>query len=163
MRKFTICAIGLVLIFTLFSSLTVSASTEEEELLAIGAKFEQAFETGDLEIFEALYWHDDRLTVFWPDTNAAFRFDGWNQFQNYLKRYAYYLSQLPPGTVDFEIRQPSIIMVGDVALLTSYWIVTMPTPEGGMEVMQGRATLVCKQIEGKWLIIHEHESVLPTP
>ena len=164
MRKLIGLVIVLVLILTLFSSLTVTASAEvEEELLAIGTKFEQAFETGDLKIFEELFWHDERLTVFFPDPDTAFRIDGWSQFQSCLKGLTYYVSQLPPGTVNFEIRQPSINVMEDVAILTSYWILTMPTPEGGMVVSQGRATFVCKKIEGKWVIIHVHASIFPTP
>lgn len=164
MRKLIGLVIVLVLILTLFSSLAVIASTEEEELFAIGIKFEQAFETGDLETFEELFWHDERLTVFWPDPNTAFRIDGWSQFlQGYLKGMTYYLSQFPPGTVNFEIRQPSINVMEDVAILTSYWILTMPTPEGGMVVSQGRASFVCKKLDGKWVIIHAHASTFPTP
>jgi len=155
--------IVLMLILTLFSSLAVTASTEEEEVLALGSKFEQAFETGDLETFEELFWHDERLTVFYPDPDTALRMDGWSQFQGYLKRMFYYVSQLPPGMVNFEIRQPLINVMEDVAIVTSYWILTMPTPEGGMVVSQGRDTLVCKKIEGKWVIIHVHASVFPTP
>jgi len=163
-RKLIGLVIVLVLILTLFSSLTITASAEvEEELLAIGTKFEQAFETGDLKIFEELFWHDERLTVFFPDPDTAFRIDGWSQFQSCLKGLTYYVSQLPPGTVNFEIRQPSINVMEDVAILTSYWILTMPTPEGGMVVSQGRATFVCKKIEGKWVIIHVHASIFPTP
>jgi ketosteroid isomerase-like protein len=163
-RKLIGLVIVLVLILALFSSPSVSASAEvEEELLAIGTKFEQAFETGDLKIFEELFWHDERLTVFFPDPDTAFRIDGWSQLQGLLEGLTYYISQLPPGAVNMEIRQPSINVMEDVAILTSYWIITMPTPEGGMEVMQGRSTMVCKKIEGKWVIIHAHESIFPTP
>lgn len=163
MRKFIGWLIVLVLILTFFSSLAVTASTEEEELLALGSKFEQAFETGDLETFEELFWHDERLTIFWPDPDTALRMDGWSQFQGYLKRMTYYISQLPPGFVNFEIRQPSIYVMEDVAILTSYWILNMPTPDGGMEISQGRSTLVCKKIEGKWVIIHSHASIFLIP
>jgi len=163
MRKLIGLVIVLVLILAFFSSLMVTASTEEEELLALGSKFEQAFETGDLKTFEELFWQDERLTVFWPDADTAFRIDGWSQLQGGLKQLSYYVSQLPPGAVNFEIRQPSINVMEDVAIITSYWILTMPTPEGGMVVSQGRSTLVCKKIEGKWVIIHAHASAFPTP
>ena len=52
--------------------------------------------------------------------------------------------------------------MGDLAIVTSYWVGTMPTPEGGTQVMQGRVTEVLKKIEGKWVIIHEHASLFPT-
>lgn len=161
MRKFMVCTIVLVLIFTLFSSLTVSASTEEEELLAIGMKFKQAYETGDLEILEELFWHDERLTVYFPDPETALRIDGWSQFQSSLKRMGYYFSQLPPGTVNFELRQPSVNMMENFAILTAYWILSLPTPEGGMMVSQGRSTMVCQKMEEKWVIIHAHVSAFP--
>lgn len=162
MRKLIGWVIVLVFILTLFSSLTVTASTEEEELFAIGIKFEQAFENGDLKTFEELFWHDERLTIFWPDPDTALRMDGWSQFQGYLKRMFYQVSQLPPGSINFEIRQPSINVMEDVAIVTSYWILTMPTPEGGIVVSQGRSTIICKKIEGKWIIIHAHASIFPT-
>jgi len=161
-RKLIGWVIVLVFILTLFSSLTVTASTEEEELFAIGIKFEQAFENGDLKTFEELFWHDERLTIFWPDPDTALRMDGWSQFQGYLKRMFYQVSQLPPGSINFEIRQPSINVMEDVAIVTSYWILTMPTPEGGIVVSQGRSTIICKKIEGKWIIIHAHASIFPT-
>jgi len=49
-RKLIGLVIVLVLILALFSSLSVTASAEvEEKLKALGIKFEQAFETGDLK------------------------------------------------------------------------------------------------------------------
>ena len=53
-----------------------------------------------------------------------------------------------PGALNLEIRQPSINVMGDVAILTAYWLLTMPTPEGGSQVMQGKITDVLKKIEG---------------
>lgn len=82
--------------------------------------------------------------------------------QDYLKGFTTFISQLPPGTFNMEMRQPSINVMGDVAIVTSYWVGTMFTPGGGSQVMQGRATQVWKKIEGKWVIIHEHDSFFPT-
>lgn len=111
-------------------------------------KFEQAFETGNLEMFTELFWHDERLTVFWPEPETAFWIDGWNQWQSYLKGFTSFVSELPPGAFNMEIRQPSINVMGDVAIVTKYWVVTMLTPEGS-QVMQGRGTAVCKKNRGK--------------
>jgi len=164
MRKLIGLVIVLGLALTLVSSPAVTASTEAvEELLPRLAKFEQAMETGDLETFTDLFWHDERLTVFWPEPETAFRIDGWTQMQGYLKGFTTFISQLPPGAFNLESRQPSIVVLEDVAIVTSYWVVTMLTPEGGSQAMQGRCTMVWKKIEGKWVIIHAHESLFPTP
>lgn len=77
MRKLIGLVIVLGLALTLVSSPMVTASPEAvEELMPLLLKFEQAMETGDLEIFGELYWHDERLTVFWPEPETAFRMDG---------------------------------------------------------------------------------------
>lgn len=161
MRKPIGLVIVLGLALTLLSSPMATASAQEE-LLPLLLKYEQAFETGDLETFEELFWHDERLTVFWPCPERAFRIDGWSQWQRSLKRFTSLVSQLPPGAVNMETRQPSINLMEDVAIVTSYWVLTMPAPEGS-QVMQGRSTLVWEKIEGKWVIIHAHASFFPTP
>jgi ketosteroid isomerase-like protein len=163
MRKLIGLAIVLGLALALLSSPVVTASTEAvEELLPRLAKLEQAFETGDLEAFTDLFWHDERLTVFWPEPEMAFRIDGWTQMQSVLKGFTSFVSKLPPGSVNWEFRQPSINVMGDVAIVTTYWVITMLTPEGS-QVMQGRGSSVWKKIEGKWVIIHDHCSFFPTP
>jgi hypothetical protein len=163
MRKLIggVIAVGLALV--LVSSPRVTASTEVEELLPLFAKFERAMETADLEAFAELFWHDERLTVFWPEPDTAFRIDGWSQMENMLKGFSTFVSKLPPGAINMEIRQPSINIMGDVAITTAYWVWTMFTPEGGSQVMLGRSSIVWKKIEGKWVIIHAHASVFPTP
>lgn len=163
MRKLMGLVIVLGLTLALLFSPMAAASAEVEELLPLFAKFQQAMETGDLETFEELYWHDERLTVFWPCPERAFRIDGWSQWQRSLKRFTSLVSQLPPGAVNMEIRQPSINLMEDVAIVTSYWVLTMLIPEGGSQIMQGRSTMVWKKIEEKWVIIHAHESLFPTP
>lgn len=161
MRKLIGLVIVLGLALAFLSSPMAAASTEaEEELMPLILKYEQAMETGDLEIFGELFWHDERLTVFWPEPETAFRIDGWSQFQSFLKGFTTFISQLPPGAFNLEIRQPSINVMGDVAIMTAYWVGTMFTLEGS-QVMQGRATQVWKKIEGKWVIIHEHDSFFP--
>jgi len=164
MRKLIGLVIVLGLALVLLSSPMVTASTEtKEELLPLLLKYEQAMETGDLETFGELFWHDERLTVFWPCPERAFRIDGWSQWQSSLKGFTSLVSKLPPGAVNMEIRQPSINVMEDVAIVTCHWVLTMPTPEGGSQVMQGRSTDVWKKIEENWVIVHEHQSFFPTP
>jgi hypothetical protein len=164
MRKLIGLVMVLELALALLSSPVVTASPEAvEELLPYLLKVEQAMETGDLEIFTELFWHDERLTGFWPEAETAFRIDGWSQMQNYLKGFTAFISKLPPGAINIEFRQPSINLMEDVAIVTMYWVWTMLTPQGGSQVMQGRGTQVWKKIEGKWVIIHLHGSLFPTP
>ena len=164
MKKLIGLAMVVGLALALLSSPMVTASTEAvEELMPLLLKYEQAFETGDLETLGELFWHDERLTVFWPCPERAFRIDGWSQWQSSLKGFTSLVSQLPPGAVNMEIRQPSINLMEDVAIVTNYWVLTMLIPEGGSQIMQGRSTMVWKKIEEKWVIVHAHASFFPTP
>ena len=164
MRKLIGLAMVVGLALALLSSPMVTASTEAvEELMPLLLKYEQAFETGDLETLGELFWHDERLTVFWPCPERAFRIDGWSQWQSSLKGFTSFVSKLPPGAVNMEIRQPSINLMEDVAIVTNYWVLTMLIPEGGSQIMQGRSTMVWKKIEEKWVIVHAHASFFPTP
>jgi len=164
MRKLIGLAMVVGLALALLSSPMVAASTEAvEELMPLLLKYEQAMETGDLETLGELFWHDERLTVFFPCPERAFRIDGWRQWQRSLKGFTSFVSKLPPGAFNMEFRQPSINVMEDVAIVTVYSVLTMPTPEGGSQVMQGRSTVVLKKIEGKWVIVHQHASSFPTP
>jgi len=164
MKKLIGLAMVVGLALALLSSPMVTASTEAvEELMPLLLKYEQAFETGDLETLGELFWHDERLTVFWPCPERAFRIDGWSQWQSSLKGFTSFVSKLPPGAVNMEIRQPSINFMEDVAIVTNYWVLTMLIPEGGSQIMQGRSTMVWKKIEEKWVIVHAHASFFPTP
>jgi len=163
-RKLIGLAIAAGLALALVCSPVVFASTQaEQEVLSLTAQYEQAFEAGDAEALGELYWHDERLTVFWPEPETAFRIDGWSQWQSYLKGFAAFMSQLPPGAFNLETRQGSIVVMEDVAIATCHWVGTMFIPQGGNQVMQGRETMVWKKIDGKWVIIHEHISFFPTP
>jgi ketosteroid isomerase-like protein len=141
----------------------VVAGAAQEELLPLLAQYEEAFEAGDAKDLGELYWHDERLTVFWPEPETAFRIDGWAQWQRYLAGFTALISQLPPGSMNLQIRQPTITVLGDVAIVTSYWTGTMLMPELGGQVMQGRESQVWKKIDDRWVIIHEHTSLFPTP
>ena len=117
MRKVIGLVIAMGFTLVLLSCPVANASTESE-LMPLLAQYEQAFEAGDAEALGELYWQDERLTVFWPEPETAFRIDGWNQWQSYLKGFAALMSQLPPGGLNLEIRHPSIVAMDDVAIVT---------------------------------------------
>jgi ketosteroid isomerase-like protein len=64
------------------------------------------------------------------------------------------------GPMSMEVRDLEVTVGGDVAFTTSLNCLTA-TPVGGTETFSlwFRVTLGLRKIDGRWLVVHEHESV----
>jgi len=67
----------------------------------------------------------------------------------------YYLTQA--DKVDFKILQPQVQALGDVAVVSFYWTVTLHG-RGKPRVIEGRGTHVYAKRNGEWKVVHEHFS-----
>ncbi|MFQ5794518.1 MAG: YybH family protein [Candidatus Bipolaricaulia bacterium] len=138
------------------------ADTVGDEVLAVAQQFIQAFNTGDFELFASLWWQSEEATAF--SDIEPFRLDGWSQIGEFWKATLGFFAQLPPGSVSLSPRQPQLTLLGDdVVILTGHFVYNLQIPEGPGEGFSGRFTMVLQKIEGKWLIVHDHASVLPEP
>lgn len=158
MRKLTILLSCVVFMCcSSFNSSSIAAPDEEEALKAM-ANWYRAYNTSDFELMASLHWNSPKLTRFSPD--VAFLMEGWENFG------AYWESGLdsPPGTTMNTMHHPHVIMLGDdFAIITSYNTSVYTDPESKEQfVSQVRGTFLFQKIGGKWLIVHEHSSVLPT-
>ncbi len=63
------------------------------------------------------------------------------------------------GSIGYEIRDLEITTDNDVAFCHYLYQVSGTLTDGGKINMWVRATVCFRQIDGKWMIIHEHQSV----
>ena len=161
MRKKTIC--GFLIIVTLVFCLSVApsanAASAEEDVLQVATNFTKAFSTSDFKLMSSLHWQSPNMSKFFPGKEGAFLLQGWETIGRDWKTTLEY----PPGTYMLSPRNQQATMLGkDVAIATQYLIYIYSDPTTKEQtVSQFRQTLVVQRIGGKWLIVHEHTSVLP--
>lgn len=63
------------------------------------------------------------------------------------------------GPIGFEMRDLNIVMGGDVAFSHSLNQVRAKTIHGQTLEMWWRSTVCYRKIDGKWMVVHEHNSV----
>ena len=163
MKRHTVLLFSLVLVFCLSVAPSVMAASAEDEVLQVASNFAKAFSTSDFELMSSLHWHSPKLIKFTPSKSGAFLLQGWDAVAEDWKQGTFNAAY-PKGTFGMSNHNPQVTMLGDnIAVITLYQI-TISNPPASKEqtVEQHRQTLVVQKIDGKWLIVHEHVSMLPT-
>jgi len=150
----------LALAFCFLVTPSESAASDEEEALQVATNFTKAFNTSDFELMASLHWQSPNLSKYTPSKEGAFLTQGWDAIGGEWKT----LFKDPAGTYTFSTHNQQAVMLGkDVAVTTQYMIAINTDPKTKEQsVSQFRQTLVLQKIGGKWLIVHEHSSDLPT-
>ncbi len=147
--------------FWVSASPATLAGPVEDEVLAFGQQFFQAFNAGDWETFASLWWQSEETTDFEP--MDPFRMDGWSQVSGLWRPFLNFIAEAPPGGFSISPRQQRVTSLGDDAvLLTGHFVGNSQFPTVP-EAFAGRFTLVLQKRQGKWLIVHAHASFLPEP
>lgn len=107
---------------------------------------QQAWNSGDIDEFMNFYWKSDDLTF----SSGGKVTRGWQATLNgYKQRYS---TRQHMGVLDFSNLE--ITMLGRAsALVLGEWKLTRDTGDIG-----GKFSLVLREIDGQWLIIHDHTS-----
>lgn len=158
-RMFVLVIIG-VLALCLSMSQPANAASAEEEAFQVMTNWFKAFNTSDYELMSSLWWDSPKTSRFGPDNESAFLMKGIEPINEYWKLGL----DIPPGASVNSLHHPQVTMIGnDVAIITGYntQVYTDPTTKE-QSISQVRGTFVVQKIGGKWLIVHEHSSVLPT-
>ena len=119
---------------------------DEHPVLAILRDQQSAWNGGDVERFMQHYWKSDRLTF----SSAGKTTRGWeNTLADYRRRYP---SVEKMGKTRFENLE--VFALGDkAALVLGRWFLSRePDP------LEGNFSVVFQQIDGRWVIIHDHTS-----
>jgi len=155
---FCLMIIG-ALAFCLAASLPAIAS-DEEDVLQVAENWAKAINSSDLELMSSIHWQSPETSKFTPAKNGAFLTQGWGTIEEGWKENLEY----PAGTINATLHNPHVTILGDnVAVITVYQIMTINPPAAEVQQTgQMRQTLVVQKTGGKWLIVHEHSSTLPT-
>ena len=147
------------LAFCLYATPSANAASAEEEVLQVMTNWFKAYNTNNADLMASLYWNSPKLTAFCPDLSSAFLIQGWELNAAGWKP----IEKDPIGTY---VNKPSHIQVTmlteNVAIITGYNTETYTEPTTkAQSIYHVRGTFVVQKIDGKWLIVHEHSSVLP--
>jgi ketosteroid isomerase-like protein len=155
---------GFISIVTLALCLSLpqhaTAASDEEEALQVATNFAKAFNNSDFALMASLHWQSPNLSKYTPSKEGAFITQGWDAIGGEWKT----IFENPAGTFNLSTHNQQAVVLGkDVAVTIQYMIAIDTDPQTKVQsVSQFRQTLVLQKIGGRWLIIHEHASDLPT-
>jgi ketosteroid isomerase-like protein len=150
-------SIGLLACMTLALFLCITtpnanAASAEDEVLQVITNFSKAITNKDSKLLSSLYLQSPKTTYFGPGQDGAFLTQGW-------------LTEGPDAVeLDFFLHHPQATVLSDnVAVATGYITAINIDPSTKQQSSALiRQTLVVQKVGGKWLIVHEHASFLPT-
>lgn len=157
MKKLAVLSIFTVFVFSV--SFTTSAmASDEEDVLQVVENWTEAYNASDMDSMSSLYSPD--ISIYTPPKSGAFLSRGWESLEKDLEP----MFAMPEGTYSVSCYNTQAAMLDDShAVITGYMIFTFNPPAVVEQtVALCRRTLVVQKIDGKWRIVHEHASSLPT-
>jgi len=135
-------------------------ASDEDEVLKVMENWFTAFNTNDSELMASLYMNSTKTSGFGPSKDGAFLSQGWEK----IAAAWIFDPDEPAGTTMNTNHHPQVILLGkDVAIFTNYNTSVYTDPNTKEQsIYQVRGTFVLQKINGKWSIVHEHSSMLPT-
>ncbi len=147
--------LGVLLLGGLFYAVPshVDAQTkDEQEIRALLQQMIAAFKVKDVTTIMSAYVPNESLVVF--DLTPPLQHVGAKAYQ---KGWEAFFAAFP-GPVEVEMNEMSIVTEGTLGVShdIDHWVLT--DKEGKKITLTFRATNVYRKIDGKWRIIHEHNS-----
>jgi uncharacterized protein (TIGR02246 family) len=148
---------GISLVFSLSFAQPANAASDEEEILQVSKTFVKALETNDSKLMNSLYWHSPEISTWGPEGDGAFLSQGWEEEESGTA------TNESSGTSIVTLHHPQITMLGDDSAFTTVYHQWVTTNKKTQEqtFLYVRQTEVLKKINGKWLLVHVHASILP--
>lgn len=125
-------------------------ATQQAEVRDLLDSWHKAVVAGDLDAIMSHYAPDIRSF----DAIAQLQFQG---EEAYRKHWETCLSMCP-GAMTFEIHDLSITAGDDLAFCHYLCRCGGPDENGEVKTSWMRATVCCRNINGRWLVVHEHFS-----
>lgn len=160
MRTSAVFALVIIAALTFCLAITQPAiASDEDEIIDLAENFLKSFETGDYDSMSSLWWHSPKTSSFNPSTSGAFLNVGWDAISKCLKDWV----ELPVGTWSESMHHPQVMMLGDNVAVISLYVAETVNPPAVEEqtIFLIRGTFVVQKINGKWLIVYEHSSMMP--
>jgi ketosteroid isomerase-like protein len=120
----------------------------KEKLVQLENEQVQAFNSAD--VGRILGYFDSQLVGFSSTRHA--RLQGLDSLR---ETFEYYLHEA--DKVEYQVSEPEVQMLGDAAVVTFYWLVTLHH-DGRRREIEGRGSHVYAKRDGDWKIVHEHFS-----
>ncbi len=120
----------------------------QKELIEIEEKCAEAFNRKDID--SILQYFSDRISGF--SSTRHERFSGKEELR---QTFEYYLNEAQE--VNYRFTDPETVVLGDIAILSFYWTVTLKN-NGKVTEVAGRGTHVFQKAPSGWQIVHEHFS-----
>lgn len=152
MKKLSICVCVLLLACSAAAP-AAAQNTDEKLIKAMMVTFSAAFRAKDVDTIMSMYWHSEHLTAF--DVAPPLRYVGWDA---YKKDYQQFFASFN-GPIDDRILYLKIDVDGSMAYSENTEKISGTLTTGHKAAMILRSTDVYRKIGGKWLIVHEHNSV----
>ncbi|MDF1662121.1 MAG: nuclear transport factor 2 family protein [Planctomycetota bacterium] len=126
-------------------------ATMQKEIESVLTVQTKAWNNGDIDAFMEHYWKSDQLTF----SSGGKTTRGWQKTKdNYKKRYP---NKETMGQLKFSGLE--VTKLGDeAALVLGHWQLTRKDDKPG-----GNFSLTFRFMDGRWLIVHDHTSLLPAP
>lgn len=145
-------ALAGLLASSLWLAIPAAADPAKEVMESVGARA-KAYERGDADAWAASYAENAvvvPVTPFRLDGRAAIRADIANHFASY------------PGARRYATRQPNLRVYGDNLLAADGYVEVRATDRAGnAQTFYWRYSVVYAKLDGRWLIITQHNSALP--
>jgi ketosteroid isomerase-like protein len=159
MKKFSVLSICIALAFCV-SFATFAIASDEEDVLQVATNFAKALNTSDFDLMASIWWHSPKASSFEPGT-VPFLIQGWDGIKEWWSGNLTGPVE-DSGTLSFY--NPQVTMLGkDFAFATIYHVSESIDPTTNVSTTDiVRQSLFIQRINGKWLIVHAHNSSYPT-
>jgi ketosteroid isomerase-like protein len=158
------------------SSKTATSASEEKAIREVQATFDRyidGWKRADIEALSKVYAADARVTGIWPDPTLKYPVQGWPEVRRELAR----VFDFGKG-MNMYYSPRHVEIYGDIAIISTNWEwvdggpAAPGTPEAKLaeerrlEMKEagfggGQATFVFQHRANRWVLVHEHASVLP--
>jgi len=154
-----------------------AAASNEKAIREVQAAFDlyiDGWKRGDAEALSKVYAADARVTGIWPDPTLKYPVQGWPEVRKELDRVFDYSKG-----IEIAYTPRHVEIYGDVGIITSNWewVINGELPKGTEEerkaikerrllmsesgFTKGQATFIFLHRDHRWVLVHEHASVLP--
>jgi uncharacterized protein (TIGR02246 family) len=135
--------------------LTPALADPLKEVAALGAPRTKAFAAGDVNGWTDAYAEN----ACWYSQLSPYRIDG----KAAIRTYVADLFNRYPGTRNFLIYQPTVRAYGDnVVVGNGYYQLTLTDKSGRAFVSHARYSITWMKLDGRWQIIDQQNSPLPS-
>ncbi len=124
----------------------------EKEILEAFEKWNAALQTGDPKKVAEMYL-DDGQGILVPTVSPKVRHN--------REEIADYFSHFLEGHPDGRIDESNIRIYDDIAINSGLYTFEMDTEDGKRADIPARFTFVYKKVDGEWMILEHHSSLLP--